>query len=181
MYRYIFFLPLIRCVTCLSRLSDCELFVSDILQDENLSKHARETRDVLLNNFRVIYSRYVRPTRLFLLVGLFTSLCTHRIMKQPVSLKFYIRCSHFLKLFWWWKEALRMIFLEMCCWKEKRYESKAHEKKWIVSASEMSAPEAFHCFSLCAWWRLYLFARGCVLWSERQETKVGCLVSLTEV
>nr|ABW77491.1 Src family associated phosphoprotein 1 [Salmo salar] len=38
-------------------LNDCELFVSDILQDENLSKHARETRDVLLNNFRVIYSR----------------------------------------------------------------------------------------------------------------------------
>ncbi|XP_029485107.1 src kinase-associated phosphoprotein 1-like isoform X1 [Oncorhynchus nerka] len=38
-------------------LNDCELFVSDILQDENLSKHARETRGVLLNNFRVIYSR----------------------------------------------------------------------------------------------------------------------------
>uniref|UniRef100_A0A674CTR6 Src kinase-associated phosphoprotein 1 n=1 Tax=Salmo trutta TaxID=8032 RepID=A0A674CTR6_SALTR len=36
------------------------MFVSDILQDENLSKHARETRDVLLNNFRVIYSRYSR-------------------------------------------------------------------------------------------------------------------------
>lgn len=99
MYRYIFFLPLITCVTCLSCLSDCELFVSDILQDENLSKHARETRDVLLNNFRVIYSRYVRPARLFLLVGLFTSICTHTIMKQLVSLKFYIRCSHFLKLF----------------------------------------------------------------------------------
>ncbi|KAM3859512.1 src kinase-associated phosphoprotein 1 [Diretmus argenteus] len=38
-------------------LDDCELFVSDILQDENLSKHARETRDVLLNNFRVVHSR----------------------------------------------------------------------------------------------------------------------------
>ncbi|XP_064858421.1 src kinase-associated phosphoprotein 1-like isoform X1 [Oncorhynchus nerka] len=38
-------------------LEDCELFVSDILQDENLSKHARETRDVLLNNFRVVHSR----------------------------------------------------------------------------------------------------------------------------
>ncbi|XP_078146782.1 src kinase-associated phosphoprotein 1 [Centroberyx gerrardi] len=38
-------------------LEDCELFVSDILQDENLSKHARETRDVLLNNFRVVHNR----------------------------------------------------------------------------------------------------------------------------
>uniref|UniRef100_A0A4W5JU74 Src kinase-associated phosphoprotein 1 n=1 Tax=Hucho hucho TaxID=62062 RepID=A0A4W5JU74_9TELE len=38
-------------------LEDCELFVSDILQDENLSKHAGETRDVLLNNFRVVHSR----------------------------------------------------------------------------------------------------------------------------
>uniref|UniRef100_A0AAY5EDP6 Src kinase-associated phosphoprotein 1 n=1 Tax=Electrophorus electricus TaxID=8005 RepID=A0AAY5EDP6_ELEEL len=34
-------------------LEDCELFVSSILQDENLSRHARETRDILLNNFRV--------------------------------------------------------------------------------------------------------------------------------
>ncbi|XP_034049427.1 src kinase-associated phosphoprotein 1 [Thalassophryne amazonica] len=38
-------------------LEDCELFVSEILQDENLSKHARETRDVLLNNFRVVHVR----------------------------------------------------------------------------------------------------------------------------
>ncbi|KAJ7987569.1 hypothetical protein DPEC_G00327840 [Dallia pectoralis] len=38
-------------------LGDCELFVSDILEDENLSNHARETRDVLLNNFRVIHTR----------------------------------------------------------------------------------------------------------------------------
>ncbi|XP_071368105.1 src kinase-associated phosphoprotein 1 [Centroberyx affinis] len=38
-------------------LEDCELFVSDILQDENLSEHARETRDILLNNFRVVHNR----------------------------------------------------------------------------------------------------------------------------
>ncbi|KAF7664975.1 hypothetical protein LDENG_00158930 [Lucifuga dentata] len=36
-------------------LEDCELFVSEILQDENLSKHARDTREVLLNNFRVVH------------------------------------------------------------------------------------------------------------------------------
>lgn len=38
-------------------LEDCELFVSEILQDESLSKHARDTREILLNNFRVVYSR----------------------------------------------------------------------------------------------------------------------------
>ncbi|KAI1887147.1 hypothetical protein AGOR_G00203140 [Albula goreensis] len=38
-------------------LNDCELFVSEILQDENLSKHARETREILLRNFRVVYNR----------------------------------------------------------------------------------------------------------------------------
>ncbi|XP_010864393.1 src kinase-associated phosphoprotein 1 isoform X2 [Esox lucius] len=38
-------------------LKDCALFVSEILQDENLSKHARETRDILLNNFRVCHNR----------------------------------------------------------------------------------------------------------------------------
>ncbi|XP_029954708.1 src kinase-associated phosphoprotein 1 [Salarias fasciatus] len=38
-------------------LEDCELFVSDILQDENLSEDVEETRQVLLNNFRVVYSR----------------------------------------------------------------------------------------------------------------------------
>ncbi|XP_076007773.1 src kinase-associated phosphoprotein 1 [Genypterus blacodes] len=36
-------------------LKDCELFVREILEDENLSQHARETRDVLLNNFRVVH------------------------------------------------------------------------------------------------------------------------------
>ncbi|XP_044036009.1 src kinase-associated phosphoprotein 1 isoform X2 [Siniperca chuatsi] len=38
-------------------LDDCELFVSDILQDENLSENAEETRKVLLNNFRVVHVR----------------------------------------------------------------------------------------------------------------------------
>ncbi|KAM9716892.1 src kinase-associated phosphoprotein 1 [Menidia menidia] len=38
-------------------LDDCELFVSDILLDENLSPHAEETRQVLLNNFRVVHAR----------------------------------------------------------------------------------------------------------------------------
>uniref|UniRef100_A0A3Q0S6I9 Src kinase-associated phosphoprotein 1 n=1 Tax=Amphilophus citrinellus TaxID=61819 RepID=A0A3Q0S6I9_AMPCI len=34
----------------------CELFVADILQDENLSGSAEQTREVLLNNFRVVHS-----------------------------------------------------------------------------------------------------------------------------
>ncbi|XP_007259189.2 src kinase-associated phosphoprotein 1 [Astyanax mexicanus] len=38
-------------------LEDCELFVSNILQDENLSEHARETREILLNNFRVVHNK----------------------------------------------------------------------------------------------------------------------------
>uniref|UniRef100_A0A8C5HPW2 Src kinase-associated phosphoprotein 1 n=1 Tax=Gouania willdenowi TaxID=441366 RepID=A0A8C5HPW2_GOUWI len=38
----------------LSTLLYCELFVSEILSDENLSEHAEETRQVLLNNFRVV-------------------------------------------------------------------------------------------------------------------------------
>uniref|UniRef100_A0A8P4G692 Src kinase-associated phosphoprotein 1 n=1 Tax=Dicentrarchus labrax TaxID=13489 RepID=A0A8P4G692_DICLA len=36
---------------------DCELFVADILQDEDLSENAQETRKVLLNNFRVVHIR----------------------------------------------------------------------------------------------------------------------------
>ncbi|XP_039990550.1 src kinase-associated phosphoprotein 1 isoform X2 [Xiphias gladius] len=39
-------------------LDDCELFVSEILQDEDLSENAQETRKVLLNNFRVVHIRY---------------------------------------------------------------------------------------------------------------------------
>lgn len=39
-------------------LDDCELFVSDILQDENLSEESEETRKVLLNNFRVVHTRH---------------------------------------------------------------------------------------------------------------------------
>lgn len=38
-------------------LYDCELFVADILQGETLSENAEETREVLLNNFRVVHSR----------------------------------------------------------------------------------------------------------------------------
>ncbi|KAJ8264666.1 hypothetical protein GJAV_G00152290 [Gymnothorax javanicus] len=38
-------------------LEDCELFVSEILQDENLSRHAQEMRELLLKNFRVVRSR----------------------------------------------------------------------------------------------------------------------------
>lgn len=38
-------------------LEDCELFVSSILQDENLTRHAQETRDILLNNFRVVHNK----------------------------------------------------------------------------------------------------------------------------
>ncbi|XP_069560668.1 src kinase-associated phosphoprotein 1 [Brachyistius frenatus] len=38
-------------------LDDCELFVAEILQDENLSESAEETRQVLLNNFRVVHAR----------------------------------------------------------------------------------------------------------------------------
>ncbi|XP_077482816.1 src kinase-associated phosphoprotein 1 isoform X2 [Stigmatopora argus] len=36
---------------------DCELFVSEILQDEQLSENAAETRKVILNNFRVVHVR----------------------------------------------------------------------------------------------------------------------------
>ncbi|XP_028989050.1 src kinase-associated phosphoprotein 1 isoform X2 [Betta splendens] len=36
---------------------DCELFVSELLEDENLSEKVQETRKVLLNNFRVVHSR----------------------------------------------------------------------------------------------------------------------------
>ncbi|XP_063338238.1 src kinase-associated phosphoprotein 1 [Pelmatolapia mariae] len=38
-------------------LYDCELFVTEILHGENLSESAEETRQVLLNNFRVVHSR----------------------------------------------------------------------------------------------------------------------------
>ncbi|XP_034715559.1 src kinase-associated phosphoprotein 1 isoform X2 [Etheostoma cragini] len=38
-------------------LDDCELFVSELLQDEDLSESAQETRKVLLNNFRVVHIR----------------------------------------------------------------------------------------------------------------------------
>ncbi|TNN03320.1 hypothetical protein fugu_000349 [Takifugu bimaculatus] len=38
-------------------LDDCEFFVSEILYDENLSENAQETRNVLLNNFRVVHVR----------------------------------------------------------------------------------------------------------------------------
>ncbi|KAK6473152.1 src kinase-associated phosphoprotein 1 isoform X1 [Huso huso] len=37
---------------------DCELFVSEILQEESLGKHARETREILLRNFLVLRTRY---------------------------------------------------------------------------------------------------------------------------
>ncbi|XP_014839424.1 PREDICTED: src kinase-associated phosphoprotein 1 isoform X1 [Poecilia mexicana] len=38
-------------------LDDCELFVTDILEDESLSESAAETRKVLLNNFLVVHTR----------------------------------------------------------------------------------------------------------------------------
>uniref|UniRef100_A0A671KCQ6 Src kinase-associated phosphoprotein 1 n=1 Tax=Sinocyclocheilus anshuiensis TaxID=1608454 RepID=A0A671KCQ6_9TELE len=37
---------------------DCELFVFEILQDENLSNPAREAREILLRNFHVIQKRH---------------------------------------------------------------------------------------------------------------------------
>lgn len=37
--------------------SDCELFVSEILYDENLTENAQETRQILLNNFRIVHTR----------------------------------------------------------------------------------------------------------------------------
>ncbi|XP_008312669.1 src kinase-associated phosphoprotein 1 [Cynoglossus semilaevis] len=39
-------------------LKDCLLYVSDILSDENLSEDAEEMREVILNNFRVVLSKY---------------------------------------------------------------------------------------------------------------------------
>ncbi|XP_074475860.1 src kinase-associated phosphoprotein 1 [Sebastes fasciatus] len=38
-------------------LDDCELFVAEILQGEDLTENAEETRKVLLNNFRVVHVR----------------------------------------------------------------------------------------------------------------------------
>ncbi|KAI3365467.1 hypothetical protein L3Q82_010558, partial [Scortum barcoo] len=38
-------------------LEDCQLFVTEILQDEDLSESAQEARRVLLNNFRVVHVR----------------------------------------------------------------------------------------------------------------------------
>ncbi|CAJ1079950.1 LOW QUALITY PROTEIN: src kinase-associated phosphoprotein 1 [Xyrichtys novacula] len=38
-------------------LDDCELFIAEHLQDEDLSENAQETREVLLNNFRVVRLR----------------------------------------------------------------------------------------------------------------------------
>ncbi|XP_054899227.1 src kinase-associated phosphoprotein 1 isoform X2 [Poeciliopsis prolifica] len=38
-------------------LDDCELFVTEILEDEDLSESAAETRKVLLNNFLVVHAR----------------------------------------------------------------------------------------------------------------------------
>ncbi|XP_034715560.1 src kinase-associated phosphoprotein 1 isoform X3 [Etheostoma cragini] len=42
---------------CLPTWTYCELFVSELLQDEDLSESAQETRKVLLNNFRVVHIR----------------------------------------------------------------------------------------------------------------------------
>uniref|UniRef100_A0A673HZH5 Src kinase-associated phosphoprotein 1 n=1 Tax=Sinocyclocheilus rhinocerous TaxID=307959 RepID=A0A673HZH5_9TELE len=39
-------------------LKDCELFVFEILQDENLSEPAQEAREILLRNFHIIQKRY---------------------------------------------------------------------------------------------------------------------------
>ncbi|XP_056111674.1 src kinase-associated phosphoprotein 1 [Rhinichthys klamathensis goyatoka] len=39
-------------------LRDCELFVFEILQDENLSKVALDSRDILIRNFHVIQKRH---------------------------------------------------------------------------------------------------------------------------
>ncbi|XP_034563617.1 src kinase-associated phosphoprotein 1 isoform X2 [Notolabrus celidotus] len=38
-------------------ISDCKLFISEHLEDEDLSENAQETRRVLLNNFRVVLGR----------------------------------------------------------------------------------------------------------------------------
>lgn len=37
---------------------DCELFVFEILQDENISIPAQEAREILLRNFHVIQKRW---------------------------------------------------------------------------------------------------------------------------
>ncbi len=59
---YIYFI----CINCsiaywgcfLSFFSDCELFVFEILQDENISIPAQEAREILLRNFHVIQKRW---------------------------------------------------------------------------------------------------------------------------
>lgn len=46
-------------------VSDCELFVFELLEDENLSESVQETRKVLLNNFRIVHARYDFTSRIF--------------------------------------------------------------------------------------------------------------------
>lgn len=48
----------ISCSVCFLFSLDCELFVTEFLQDEELSESAQETRKMLLNNFRVVHLRY---------------------------------------------------------------------------------------------------------------------------
>lgn len=38
-------------------LDDCEMFLGEVLQEEKLSKQAREMRNILLSNFRVVYNQ----------------------------------------------------------------------------------------------------------------------------
>lgn len=40
---------------CFVFSADCEFFIGEILQDEQLSVSAQEARDVLLSNFRVVF------------------------------------------------------------------------------------------------------------------------------
>lgn len=50
-------MTLFFCVLCSFLNSDCEYFLSEVLYDESLTENAQESRQILLNNFRIVHSR----------------------------------------------------------------------------------------------------------------------------
>lgn len=50
----------------LPSFSDCEYFLSEVLYDENLTENAQESRQILLNNFRIVHARSGMADQLFL-------------------------------------------------------------------------------------------------------------------
>lgn len=78
---------------------DCELFIFDILQDEELSTDAHEARKILLRNFFVIQKRWKNRS-------MFNS-CDHtlrvdtRIKHDPVCINQETKCKFSLEANTW--------------------------------------------------------------------------------